>query len=126
MRESFVLFWEFRLLPGYPPPPRSSEIIDLRGDDRQNLLLQRVRGKILRTKELTHFCSFPAAFALAMICLSITGRKVRCHNLCRFACGKNLKSKLPLDSSIKRCIAAKLTIERLHPTLVLGSLSSHS
>ena len=53
-RESFVPFWEFRLLPGYPPPPWSSEIIDLRGDVRQNLLPQQVRGKILRTKELTH------------------------------------------------------------------------
>jgi hypothetical protein len=29
--ESFVPFWEFRMLREYPPPPRSSEIIDLRG-----------------------------------------------------------------------------------------------
>ena len=54
MGESFVPFWEFRMLREYPPPPRSSEIIDLRGDVRQNLLPQQVRGKILRTKELTH------------------------------------------------------------------------
>ena len=47
-------FWNSGCCGSIPPPPRSSEIIDLRGDDRQNLLLQRIRGKILRTKELTH------------------------------------------------------------------------
>jgi hypothetical protein len=63
-RESFVPFWEFRMLPGYPPPPCSSKIIDLRGEVRQNFLPQQVRGKILRTKELTHSGRYPSLLLL--------------------------------------------------------------
>ena len=63
-----------------------------------------------------------------MICFSTTGRKVKGQMsqslpLCLW---KKTEIETAIDSSIKRCTAAKLKIERMHPTLVLGSLSSHS
>jgi hypothetical protein len=53
-RESFVPFWEFRILPGYPLPLDLVKSSTYEEMSRQNLLPQKVRGKILRTKELTH------------------------------------------------------------------------
>jgi hypothetical protein len=45
-------FGKFAGLRGYPPPPWSIGIINLRGNEKINLVAQRVAGKILILKSL--------------------------------------------------------------------------
>ena len=76
----FILLEELDLSLGIPPPPSSIGIIDLRENVRENLLPQRLRGKILVTKELADsWLAAPTAFALVIVCFLNCRRKVRCH-----------------------------------------------
>src|ERR1700756_1887607 len=60
-------------------------------------------------------CPSPAAFALAMICFSTTGAQGQMSQSLPLCLWKKPEIEAALDSSSKRCIVAKLTIERMRP-----------